>query len=431
MQSNIKENLNRSISRFGFAALAINGLIGSGIFVLPALAAKSAGPLSPWMFLLCGILMSTVVLTFAKLSSFFSGTGGPIIYAEMAFGDALSFQTGWLLYFGRVTALAANAHALLFYLSLIFPIFEQNLWHQMAVAMIILSIAFFNLSGVDKAIKTVNFITYLKIVPLILFILIGIFYVNKTDIIPNAKWHVESLSSSLLLLIYAFIGFESAVVPAGEAHSPQKDIPKALIQTLIFTTVLYFLIQLISIAVLPDLQQSKSPLSDVAGVLLGPVGAMIMTFTAIISIFGNLSSVMVAAPRMTYSLSLHGNLPKWFGAISNKYKVPHYSIYFTTILALILALSGSFVVLAVVSSLARMIGYGICIGALPKISAKLNQFQNQFKLPGKMLIPSIAFLVTIGLALQAPMKSWIYTLIFIGVGFLLHGLEKNYLKKGS
>lgn len=423
-----EENLSRSISRFGFAALSINGLIGSGIFVLPALAAKTAGEFSPWMFFICGLLMSTVVLTFSKLSSYFSGTGGPIVYAQEAFGDAVSFQTGWLLYFGRVSALAANANALLFYLSLISSHFLDPVVHKVTVAVVILSVAGFNLLGVKKAIQTVNVLTYLKIVPLILFIGVGIFYIQPEKLFSTNGLHTESFSTSMLLLVYAYIGFESAVVPAGEARNPRKDIPQALMMTLTFTTMLYFLIQMVSINLLPQLSQSNSPLADAAGIMAGPVGVLLITSTAVISIFGNLSSVMVAAPRMTYSLAINGNLPKWFGRISTNTRIPHLSIYFTTAMALILALTGSFVFLAVVSSLARMIGYGICIGALPTIRKTQIKDDDQFRLAGGYLIPVIAFIVTIWLSLQANLQSWGYTLAFILLGFVFFALERFKLK---
>ncbi|HFB66249.1 MAG TPA: amino acid permease [Aeromonadales bacterium] len=425
-----KEKLNRSIGRLGFAALAINGLIGAGIFVLPASAAKVSGQFSPWMFVFCGLLMATVVLSFASLSSYFKGTGGPVVYAQEAFGSAVAFQTGWLLYVGRVTALAANSNALLFYLALIYPGFATGLQHDITLSVIIILLAATNIFGVRSAMGTVNFITFLKLIPLLLFIIFGVGYIQPNELFSTADFNADSFDSSLLLLIYAFIGFESAVIPAGEAREPRKDIPKALIQTLIFTTLLYFLIQSVSVAVLPQIASSTSPLSDAAGKILGSFGAMMMTIAAIVSITGNLASVMVAAPRMTYALSINGNLPKWFGEVNERFKVPANSIYFMASLALILALTGSFVKLAIISSLARMIGYGVCMASLPVISARSTIKTNRFKLPGGMLIPLVALGITIWLSLQANSKAWIYTGAFIMLGGLLYVLEK-YQRKAS
>ncbi len=419
-----KENLNRSISRLGFAALAINGLIGAGIFVLPASAAKASGMFSPWMFVFCGLLMGTVVLSFASLSSYFKGTGGPVVYAQEAFGSAVAFQTGWLLYVGRVTALAANSNALLFYLALIHPGFAVGLTHDITLSAIIILLAASNVFGVRNAMGTVNIITFLKLVPLLLFIIMGVGYIRPHDLFSMADFNADSFDSSLLLLIYAFIGFESAVIPAGEAREPRKDIPRALILTLLFTTLLYFLIQSVSVAVLPQIASSTSPLSDAAAKIMGSLGALMMTVAAIISITGNLASVMVAAPRMTYALSINGHLPKWFGEVSERFKVPAHSIYFMASLALILALTGSFVKLAIISSLARMIGYGVCMASLPIISARSTLKTDLFKLPGGPMIPLVALGVTIWLSLQASPKSWLLTGAFILLGGFLYALEK-------
>ncbi len=419
------EKLNRSISQIGFAALAINGLIGAGIFALPAAAAEASGHFSPWMFVICGLLMSPIILSFAQLSSYFRGTGGPIVYAHEAFGPATAFQTGWLLYIGRVTALAANSNALVFYLATLWPVFNDDIIRSVTITLIILLLSASNLFGIRSAIETVKTITLLKLLPLLLFTAMGINYLDADQLFSTTDAQPDTFSASLLLLVYAFIGFEGASIPAGEARKPQRDIPRALIQTLLFTTVLYFLIQSISMAVLENPAASDVPLADAAEVMFGGPGAVIMVVAAIVSISGNLAAIMLAAPRMTYALSIEKSLPAWFGNVENSSKVPRNSIYFITVLSLVLALTGSFVWLAIISSLARLIGYGICIAAIPVIDKKAVRDDHAIRLPGGLLIPFIAFGVCCWLASQANLDSWLLTGGFIILGTIFYFIART------
>jgi amino acid transporter len=419
-----QEKLKRSIGQFGFALLALNGLIGAGIFALPAAAAEAGGFFSPWMFLIGGLLMSTVVLSFAMLASFFEGTGGPITYAYEAFGAGTAFQTGWLLYLGRVSALAANSNALVLYLSFFWPDVADGWLHHIIVIGIISILAISNILGVKKAMNLVSFVTFLKITPLLLLIFFGFSHLEMEKIFSIEDYSTETMASSMLLLVYAFLGFEGAVIPAGEATRPKHDIPRALIRTLIFTTILYVLIQAVSVSILPSLSTSNKPLSDVAEVVFGPVGLIIMTITASISIFGNLGAIFVAAPRMTYALGIEKSLPDWFAKVSEEQNVPVNSILFLAGFAMILAVTGSFVWLAIISSLARMIGYGICMVALTVISKKRQSTENTFVLPFGMLIPLVALVICIVLALQASWQSWLMT-----GGFIVFGSGLFYFRK--
>ena len=271
-----KEKLKRSISRLGFSLLAINGLIGAGIFVLPAAAAEAGGFFSPWMFLICGLLMATVILSFSMLASYFRGTGGPVVYANEAFGPAVAFQTGWLLYLGRVTALAANANALAIYLTLLWPPLAEGWWHQVIIVCAILILTGSNIYGVKKAMSFVGLITFLKVTPLIIFIVWGLPHLELNALFSTSDFSTQAVGSSMILLVYAFIGFEGAVIPAGEAKNPTRDIPRALIQTLVFTTILYMLIQAVSISLVDNLSESDAPLSQASSVLFGNSGFIIM-----------------------------------------------------------------------------------------------------------------------------------------------------------
>jgi len=410
-----KSNLARTIGKFGVAALAINGLIGAGIFALPAGAYAYTGNLSPWVFLLCALLMSVIIICFAQLSMGFTQTGGPVAYTQKAFGDHAAFQTTWLLYVGRVTALAANTNALVLYISVIFPSVTQGVGHYFSITFILLLLLWLNLHRTNQTISVINSVTILKLFPLLIFVIIGLGYLDSAKIMDFNVEQVTDLNTALLLLVYAYIGFEGAVVPAGESENPKKSIAKALIGTLVFTALLYFLMQSITISVLSDASSTKTPIADGAFVMLGQPGLMMISIAAIFSIFGNLSTVVFTAPRMTYALAEQGNLPKWFAQLSNNTSVPASSIIFLVIVALVLALTGSFIWLAIVSSLARLIGYFLTMAALIKLRPELVK-NKHWKLPAGILIPILALFICVWLGSAASWQAWLATAAFSFIG---------------
>lgn len=414
--------LKRTIDKLGIGVLAINGLIGAGIFALPAGAASLSGSLSPWLFLLCALLMLFVILSFAQLSTGFDQTGGPVLYAKQEFGEHASFQTTWLLYVGRLTALAANSNALVLYLGFLYPPLSEGPLRVICIVAILGFLTLINLYGVTRTMQILKTITLLKLIPLFLFVVLGLSYLEPKQLITFDVPEVFSVEASLLLIVYAFIGFEGALVPAGESKNPTKNIARALISTLAVTALLYFFIQHIALALVPNLSQSEAPLADAAEVFAGSSAGIIIMFAAVISIAGNLSTVIFTAPRMTYALAEQGALPSWFATLSSKSQVPKNAILFLVITAAILATTGTFIWLAIVSSLARLIGYFIAIAALVKIKATLVQ-EHKWMLPLGLLIPVLALCICAWLALQASALSWGMTLGFMSLGSMLYVVQ--------
>ena len=420
MNDNKKISLNRDIGKLGFAAIALNGVIGAGIFALPAIAAAKSGNFSPWLFLICAVLIMTVVLSFARAASFFRDTGGPIQYAGLAFGPFAGFQTGWLTYIGRLSAIGANISLMVTYAGWFWAPLESGLGHKLAVAVTFVMLAVFNIIGVRQSMKVVFLFSALKMVPLILLILMGLAHINPELLLHGQLPVSGTLGETILILLYAFVGFESAVVPAGEARNPRKDIPLAITVTVLTITVFYFLIQLVSISVLPELANSETPLADVAIVLMGTTGATFLTLGAIFSIGGNCSASMLSAPRMTYALARMGSLPEWFGYIHPRTKTPLNSILFYAVLGLVLALSGSFIWLAVVSTLARLLSYILGVAALPVLERKIESTADQFRLRGGYFIPALALLLCLWLVTFASMTAWLTTAAFFALGSVLY-----------
>ncbi|MEX2125450.1 MAG: APC family permease [Woeseia sp.] len=421
-----KGQLLRGIGFIGVALIALNSVIGAGIFALPAEVAARAGVLSPWLFLACGLLIITVVLTYSELASYFRESGGPVLYTTAAFGPLTGFITGWILFLSRMTAFAANATVMAIYLGAIWPWFGEGPGRAVLIVAVTGILTLANYLGVRDGVKTVGFFTIFKIVPLLLLILLGLPYVGGDTLFPANMPTIDDLGGTTLLLIYAFVGFEAATITAGETARPRYNLPRALVTTVIGIGVFYFLIVLVYISVLPAAGDSGATLVDVGRELAGPVGATVITAAAIFSIGGNLASIMITVPRLTFALARDRMLPRWFGAVHEKYATPGNSILFLGALSLLFALSGSFAWLAAASSLTRLAVYVLCIGALPVIRhrADAEARARAFRLKGGYAIPAIALILCLWIALQSSRQSWQLTGGLALAGLLLYWLAR-------
>jgi APA family basic amino acid/polyamine antiporter len=417
--------LRREISQLGFGAIALNGTIGAGIFALPAIAIDAAGFFSPWLFVFCGLLIMLIVLAFARVASYFEDTGGPVAYAGEAFGPFAGFQAGWLLTLSRAAAFAANAHLMVTYAGWFWPPLLKGAWHTASVLAVCAILGLINIIGVRQGMAALFMLTLLKLLPLVLLVLLGLGQANPqiftgADIPP-----LDSLGETLLIVFYAYVGFESAVIPAGEARDARRDIPRALVRTILAITLFYFLIQLVTVSVAPGVGGSKTPLADVARVLLGASGAAILTLGAVFSISGNLMAGVLSAPRMMYAMAHIGSMPPWFGAVHERFRTPANAIAFYAVFSAILALSGKFVWLAAMSTVVRLLVYVGCIATLPVLHRKLGEQPDQFRLPGGMLIPILALLPSLWLASHASLKSWLVAGGFALAGAVLYAFTKR------
>lgn len=421
--------LKRDIGLLAAGLLVLNGVIGAGIFGLPGKLVEAAGIFGPWLVIIFGVLIISVVWTFASIASYFNTTGGPVAYANRAFGPLVGFQTGWLLYIGRVTAIAANTNVLINYALDLAEVVPTEMIRGFLLFLIIGALVVINIMGVKKAVSAINVITLIKILPVITLILLAIPYLTPEGVIPSKLPTFDEWNGLVLVILYAFVGFEGALVTAGETKNPKKNIPRALITGILVITAIYFLVSLTYVNVVTDLG-SDTPLIDMGEVLMGPTGAVIIVIAAIFSILGNATAIVIAAPRMTFAMAEEGSLPKWFGKIHHTYATPANSIMFLGVLAFLLAISGTFLYLAAASTLARMIAYIICVVSLPAIRKKADEetLRNATPLPGGYLIPIIAVAVCVFAITQAEIKNWWYIGGFIALGSVLY-FANAYLKK--
>ena len=425
-----KGQVVRGIGLFGGVLLVLNGMIGAGIFALPPAVVARAGVLSPWLFLAAGVLIITVVLTFAELSSYFRISGGPALYATKAFGPLTGFSNGWLDFVSRAASIAANGHVVAFFLGALLPWLDTDIGHSGVVVVVISMLTLVNVLGVKGGVRALSFFTFFKLIPLLIMVLLGLQYVSPEILFPENMPTIDDLGGTMLLLIYAFLGFEQVLIPAGETANPRKTIPNALVLTMITTGILYFLIVLVYVSVISDAADGGT-LVDVGRKLAGPAGAIVITLTAIFSIAGNLSSTMLATPRLTQSLADQRLLPQWFGRINEKYSSPANSIVFLGGIAMVLGLSGSFVLLAIATSLTRLIIYFICIAALPVIKAKADAkaIERAYKIKGGYTIPLLAAGICLWMISHTSADSWKLTGVLFVVGLAFFWLEQMRIKR--
>lgn len=417
--------LRREISQLGFAAISLNGVIGAGIFALPAVAAAATGLFSPWLILLCGLLILPIVLSFARAASFFTATGGPLTYVGHAFGPFAGFQVGWLFTLSRIAATAANTNLMLTYAAYFWEPLGEGLIRQVTMVLVLLLITVINIAGVKHAMLAIYTFTLLKLMPLALLILLGLTKLNPEVFSAAGLPTFDGIGETILVLMYAFVGFESTGVPAGEARNPRRDIPRALVKSLALVAIIYVLVQWVSISVAPDVGSSKTPLIEVSQILLGTWGAALIGVGAVFSIIGNVSSMMVSGPRMIYAMGRGHLLPAWFGAVHAGFGTPANAIAFAGLMSIVLALSGGFVWLAAMSTVVRLIVYSACILSLPKLHSALLPGQQPFDLPGGFFIPLLGLVISLWLISQASGDSWLFTGVFMAIGTVLYFLASR------
>jgi basic amino acid/polyamine antiporter, APA family len=361
-------HLVRAIGRWGLAALVINSIIGSGIFGLPAIVAADLGRLSPYAYLVAAAGVGMIMGCFAEVASQFRQAGGPYLYTRVAFGRLPALEIAWLHWLSRLTAGAAAINLFSTYLGFFWPAAQHPLERGLLAAAILLVITGVNLLGVRVGARLSSAFTIAKIAPLLLFAAAGLIYGFAHSAVSPAYQHVPTAMDwfdASLVLIFAYGGFEGALVPMSEACDPQRDVPFAMLIAFVTVTLIYFLVQIVVIRVLPDPAQTDRPLAMAAQVFLGPAGAAFIALGALLSLFGYLSANMVHAPRTTFALAEQGDLPPIFAAVHNRFRTPHISILVFAVSLWALATIGNFRWNVVLSSSARLITYGmVCAGLL-------------------------------------------------------------------
>ncbi len=411
--------LRREIGKIGVATIAMNGVIGSGIFALPAVALAQAGAFSPWVFVLCGILILFVALSLARAASFFDITGGPVVYTTHAFGRFVGFQTGLLIYVSRVAAIAASANLIVSYAAAVLPSLAGGAPRVAAITAYIALATALNAAGMRAGMAGIYLISIVKLAPLILLILVGFPSVEWSTIAGAEMLRAGPLGETMLVLMYAFIGFEFSLISAGETRNAKSEIPRALVGTVVAISVCYALIQLILVSVGPDLGGSDAPLVEIARRLMGPAGAVVLAIGVAFSVGGGSLTSLLTAPRVTFALARDGSLPAWLGQVHPRTRVPVNSILVCGFFSLAMAVGQHYVWLVTLSTFVRLVTYALCIASLPTIERTIPRHEGQFRLPGGPVIPLLGFVLTLWLMSHSTLENVLIAGIVVAVGSLI------------
>jgi amino acid transporter len=397
----------RDVGIWGAAFLALNGMIGAAIFGLPGKLDAAVGSFAPWLLLIAGLGVMLIALCYADLAARFDSSGGPQLYASAAFGPFIGFQAGWMLYAARAAALAANAHVLSAYAGALWPPLDG----PATIIVTIAAITIVNVVGIRRAVDTLGAMTMIKVTPLLLIGALGLVLAPiPAPVLPE----FSAVESVALVALYAFVGFEAATIPAGETRDPKRAIPRALLLTVAGVTLLYVVVQLAYSA--SGIGESDAPLAELAAQSLGPAGALLLGITAIVSVLANQLSAVTSISRITSSLSDQHLLPGWFGRISPRFATPANSILTVGCVGLALALSGTFVTLAVISTVSRLFAYLACIAAIPRLDAK----EGNLRPVSGILLPLASAALCLWAGSQSRIDEWKAFVAFLLAGGLLY-----------
>jgi APA family basic amino acid/polyamine antiporter len=424
MKNVSEEGLIRGISRWDLVAIAINGIIGAGIFGLPSKVYALIGTYSLIAFVVCAVVVTMIILCFAEVSSRFDETGGPYLYAREAFGPVVAFEVGWLVWLARLTAFAANCNLLVSYLGFFWPGATTTLWRPVVIVFVVAMLTAINVRGVREAAIFSNLFTVGKLVPLVIFVVVGLFFLNPGSYSFGPQPPVGAFSQSVLFLLYAFTGFEMAVIPAGEIRDPKRNLPRALMTAIGVVACLYILIQVVCVGTLPELASSQKPLADAASIFMGTAGGALISAGALISISGNLNVLLLSGSRVPFAMAEQRQLPELIAKVHSRFFTPYVSVLFTATLMLILTLNSSFVQALTISAIARLVTYAVTCLSLPVFRHRADAPPAAFRLPGGTIIAVLSLGLAIWLLSNSTSAEARAAFIAAAVGFAIFLLYK-------
>jgi amino acid transporter len=416
--------LVRALGRWDLVALVINGLLGAGIFGLPSKVHALLGAWGIVAIIACAILMGVIIACFAEVSSRFRETGGPYLYAAEAFGPTTGFLIGWLLWLSRITGICAVTGIMVEYVAYAAPGATGGAARAAIVIAVYAGLSVVHISGVKRAAYVSNALTVLKLAPLLLLVGVGLFHFVPARFDFSVVPSNHTFSNGVLLLAFTFVGWESALVAAGELREPQRDTPFAIVVGLAIVALLYVAIQVVCVDVLPSLATSTAPLADAARAILGPAGATIIVVGAVVSMLGTINGGVLTVSRLTFAMSDAGQLPRALAAVHPRFLTPVASIVLAAVVSIALTLSSTFVYLLTVSTIARLLIFAVCCVALPVLRRREADLPAMVRIPGGVAIPALALVLIAWLLVGSSWSETRDVVIAVAVGAVLLAIAK-------
>jgi len=428
----VDHQLIRAIGIPGLTANIINSTIGAGIFVLPASVAKGLGPAAPLAFLCCAIAMVLFVTCFAIAGSRVSLTGGLYAYVEVAFGRYVGFLAGVLYGITALGAVAGVVNVLVNSIAIVAPLLGGPVIRIVVMLAVYGLLVGINVRGVRGGAGAVTIVTFAKLLPLLLFIGAGIFFIHPANIGWSAWPSSKSLGDAVILLIFAFVGIEVALIPSGEVKNPARTVPRAAYLALILTTIIYIMIQLVAQGTLgSDLANYKdAPLAEAAAKFLGNIGRTTLLAGATISAFGFVTSDILSSPRMIFAFGRDGALPAWFAHVHPRYRSPDVAIITYAVLAFGLSVSGTFEQLAVLSNVAVLLMYLLCCAACWfLVQRDIRADGRPFNFPGMKIVPALAIIAIIWILAHATLWEFEVNGILLALASIVYLMRAQFPRK--
>jgi APA family basic amino acid/polyamine antiporter len=421
--------LKREIKRWDLVLLIINITIGAGIFGLPSKIFSLAGVYSIAAIFICALLMMVIILNLSEVASQFKKTGGPYLYTLKAFGKFPGYIIGWLALISRIAAYAALINLLVDYLSYLNERFNDQSVRSITIIIITAIIFLVNYRGVKNSSRLNNILGISKLIPLTIFVIVGFFYIDFNLLDFNQSYpSITDFSSAILILVFAFTGFEAAVINTGEMSNPEKDIPFALIFSTLFVALFYILIQVVSVGIYPDLANSNKPIADAADFIFGSTGGLLITIGAVISIGGTLNANLLAGSRLPFALSEENQFPRVFSKTNTKTAIPYVSLIVYSVVTILVSVTGTFIYALSISVISKVFVFAIISAALIKLRTVNKQNKTGFKLRFGSLSAILGIILCIWLLSASKLSDFKDVIIIIIAGLIIYFIFKFTMK---
>lgn len=435
----IDEGLSRQIRKWDLVALLVNVTVGAGIFRVPAEVQRTVGNYSLAALVVCAVIIGLIALCFAEVGSRFSGTGGPYLYARETFGPTFGFIVGWLMWLTRLAGFATLIQVFVSYLGYFWPPAQSGLTRVAIITGIVVSLTVINIIGVRQSTRVGNIFTVTKLIPLILFVAAGLFFISAPRFTFAASPSLGSFSVAVFILVYLFSGFEAVLVNSGEIRQPSRFIPFALVVALSSSVLLFLLIQVVCIGALPGLAASERPLADASQVFLGTAGPAILSAGALVSIGGTLNVIVLASTRLPFAMAIQGQLPAILARVHQRFRTPHVAILVSAALLLWLSLSGTFIYALKFTVITRVIVYASTCLALPILRRRARNAppdpagEVSFEVPAGILISLACLILCLWLLATSDWREARDVAIAVAAGLVIYAAnllsKRNQIEK--
>ena len=397
------------------------------MYLLPAATAALMGGASLWAILAAGLAVSLLVLCFAEAASHFDEPGSGYLYAREAFGPFIGFEVGWMTWITRIATSASLANGFAQALGFLWPGAAGGAGRVIVMGGALALFTWINIVGVRSGARAAAGLAIAKLVPLLVLVAVGAIAIDLGSVVAAAPLSTRGLGQAALLLLFAYAGFENSAAVAGECRNPRRDIPRALITMIASVTTLYFLIQLVALGTLPDLgaRSGGAPLAEAAARLMGGWGGILLTAGAAVSILGTIGGSTLNGPRYLFAMAHDGFGPRVLARVHPRWRTPYVAIPTQTSLAFVLALSGSFVQLALLSVVARLAMYIGTAAAVPVLRRKFPRTEETIVLPGGPAIPIAALLLCLVFLAGAEPRNLVMGAIALVVGAVIYALRRR------